>query len=263
MKGALIGNAIGVPYEFSGNRDYNFDMLVEKTVDFIDDDSLLTMATANALMNSTPFPESYLAFAEMYPNLPYGHRFRNWVEQSAKNLEVAPPYGSMGNGSAMRVSAISMWFSNLDDVKMAAELSAACTHSHSEGIMAAVATAAIGYMMCCGKIQNRDQFADFVENTYPYQITPIGDLRKEYQYTELATGTMNAAVSCLYYAESFEGAVRNACSIGGDADTIATIVGGWAEHFWIIPPAFTDSILPTYPFWIQSLLKEFYEKAGK
>lgn len=251
MKGAMIGNLVGVPYEFVQNRDKDFQMYLAGPSDFMDDDSLLTLATAHAILRGVPYEIAYADFCDKYPDLPYGAKFRNWMN----SIELEP-YNSKGNGSAMRVSPIGFYYTNHHECLRQAEKSSAVTHNHPEGIKAAVFTADAVHQLYHSKLSKVGFAGLAYKYRYPYRLG-ADQLRKTYQYSELATPTILGAIACFLSSTDFEDAIRNACSIGGDADTLAAIVGAWAEAYYGIPPKF-EAALSRFPSFAIELTEEFY-----
>lgn len=239
MIGAIVGNMIGVPHEFTGNRFKDFKPLLPESLS-MDDDSLLTIATAYALQNGGNFAGAYRKFCKDCPNLPYGARFRQWL-----STPDAPPYNSKGNGAAMRVSPVAWFYDNLNDVLQAAEESAKVTHNHPEGILSAKIVAHI--IFACRNGASKDDVRNITKSyNYPIKNSVI-ELQESYQYTELAIETVIPAIICFLDSENYEDAVRNACSIGGDADTLAAIVGSIAEAFYGTKTELWDIVKSQFP----------------
>lgn len=243
MIGSIIGDVVGMPYEFTGNRDVKFIPFMPDTINFTDD-TVLTIATANAILdNNLDFKDSYSSYAKRFPDMTYGNRFVKWMYSENKK-----PYNSMGNGAAMRVSPIALLSNCTNECIDLAIKSAKVTHNHEQGILGAVVTAVITRRLLHGATQSeilhisKHNYSGF-HNTYK----TMTDLRKNYKYSELIQDTVPAAVYCFIYSSSYEDVIRNASSIGGDADTIACIAGSMAEHYYGIPNKFKSAVLEALP----------------
>jgi len=230
MLGAIAGDIIGSVYEFDNHRGKTFPLFREDS--HFTDDTILTIATADALMRGSDgdydFAVKYREYGKKYPSS-YGDRFQEWIDE-----EITGPYNSYGNGSAMRVSPVAWHYDNLKRVLKVAEASAEVTHDHAEGIKGAQATALAILYARKGKVP--DIIASDIEWLFDYDISiPVHKLRESYQYNETCQGTVPEAIRCFMEAEDFEDAIRNAISIGGDSDTLAAITGSIAEAAWGVP----------------------------
>jgi ADP-ribosylglycohydrolase len=157
------------------------------------------------------------------------------------------PYGSLGNGSAMRAPAVGWFFDTLEETEKVASISAAITHNHPEGIKGAQATTAAIWMARNGK--TKEEIREYIEKTYGY------DLHKSYEYWHPiyhwesgCQGTVPQAIIAFLDSENFEDAIRKAVSLGGDSDTLACITGGIAEAYYKdIPKAIADRVTRPFP----------------
>jgi ADP-ribosylglycohydrolase len=141
------------------------------------------------------------------------------------------PYGSLGNGSAMRVSPVGFAFDSLDEVLLEAKRSAEVTHNHPEGIKGAQATAAAVFLARTGK--GKAEIRDYVSRTFQYDLNrTIEEIRPSYQYSERCQETVPEAIIAFFDSSDYEDAIRKSISLGGDADTLACITGGIAEAFF-------------------------------
>ena len=240
MLGAIAGDIIGSPYEFKRNniRTADFPLFSERSR--FTDDTVMTFAIAGALMKEAPkrgkIPDKK-AFAETvitsmqelghaYPLVGYGGKFAQWL--SHRSLE---PYGSFGNGSAMRVSPVAWAFDDLETVEVFAGISAMVTHNHPEGIKGAQATASAIFLGRSGN--TKEQIRDFITERYGYDLTrTLDEIRPSYQFDATCQGSVPEAITAFLEGESYEDTVRKAVSLGGDSDTIACIAGGIAEGFY-------------------------------
>ena len=227
MLGAIVGDIVGSVYEFDNHRSKDFPLFTERS--HFTDDSILTIATADTLMqHEWDFAAKYREYGKKYPSS-YGNRFQSWIDEV-----ITGPYDSFGNGSAMRVSPVA-WFEKHDHrVMELAKRSAEVTHNHPEGIKGAQATAMAILWARSGVPRNR--IRRDIEERFGYDLsTSVDELRETYEYNETCQRTVPEAFRCFYEATDFEDAIRNAISIGGDSDTLAAITGGIAEAKWGVP----------------------------
>ena len=227
MLGAIAGDIIGSPYEVHNLKSTRFPLFRDESR--FTDDTVLTIATADAILSDEGYAENYKEYQGMYPNAGYGPKFIRWARSS--NSE---PYNSWGNGSAMRVSPVAWAWSTLDEVLAEAERSAAVTHNHPDGIKGARATAAAIFLARTGA--GKEQIRDYLRAEYGYALTAsIETIRPTYYFDMSCIGTVPVAVTAFLESESWEDAVRRAVSVGGDSDTIASITGAIAHAFYGMP----------------------------
>ena len=266
MLGAIVGDTIGSAYEFHNTKDYNFKLFPSKSS--YTDDSVMTMAVASWLLSDPnhtyqKLEDAMVEFAERYP-CPlggYGTGFYYWLfsPRQLRPLDdrygASPyesrigrhPYGSFGNGSAMRVSAVGWFFDTLEETERVAAISAVITHNHPEGIKGAQATAAAIFLARTGR--TKEEIRDYIGNTYGY------DLHKSWEYwhpiydwEDSCQGTVPQAMIAFLDSTDFEDAIRKAVSLGGDSDTLACITGGIAEAFYKeIPKAIAERVQSRFP----------------
>lgn len=224
MMGAIAGDIIGSRFEFNPIKTTNFEIFT-KDVTFTDD-TVLTIAIANAIIEKTPYVESVKKFARMYPNSGFGGFFKIWMLSDSEL-----PYNSWGNGSAMRVSPVGFAFDDLETVLDEARKSAAITHDHPEGIKGAQATAASVFLAKSG--QDKDEIKKFVESTFGYDLSrSVEDIRPTYRFDVSCQGSVPQSIIAFLESANYEDAVRLSISMGGDADTMACITGGIAEAYY-------------------------------
>ena len=244
MLGAIYGDIVGSVYEFNNIRTKNFELFSEKSK--FTDDTVMTLAVANALVifdemtreencldapsknNLAYFKEILMSemhkLGDKYPNAGYGGHFRFWLRE--KQTE---PYGSYGNGSAMRVSPVAWYANSLEECLDFAKASAEVTHNHPEGIKGAVVTAGATYLARTGATM--DEIQEFVAKYYKIDFT-LDEIRPIYEFNETCQDTVPQAMEAFFESDSFEDAIRNAISIGGDSDTLAAITGAVAEAYY-------------------------------
>lgn len=254
--GAVIGDIIGSVYEWKNVRKIDFPLFSSDS--FFTDDSVLTFATMDCLLNKGDYSNIYQKWGRDYPGRGYGGRFSYWLRDN--NPE---PYNSFGNGSAMRVSPVGWAFNSLDDVLAEAKRSAEVTHNHPEGIKGAQATAAAVFLARSGS--DKTEIRQFIEKTFNYNLSrSIDEIRPVYKFDESCQGTVPEAITAFLESNDFENAIRLAISIGGDSDTVACITGGIAEAFYKeIPDHIIDNCLKLLPQEITELVAEFSDNIGK
>ena len=278
MLGAMIGDIAGSKYEFNNTFDYDFEMFGEGC-DFTDD-TICTVAVADAILNGRSYQESLLDWCRRYPSPKgaYGGRFAGWI----RSLD-PQPYNSFGNGSAMRVSPVAWQFDDLSQVLEEAEKTALPTHNHPEGIKGAKAVAhAIWHFRKsrfsekskdseneetkglknenakASKDENetiqgfmsiaRSYYEDFDTRVYP-----------KGKFDETCMDAVPLSFYLLSQASSFEDAIRLAISHGGDSDTIGAIVGSIAEARFGIPQEMKEKALSYLPDDMKDIWKQFAE----
>ena len=265
MIGAIIGDIVGSIYEFDNIKTKDFPFFSESKE--FTDDSILTLATAEWLLRGGSPADYYLKYAQAYP-CPmgsYGPMFVNWVRHAA--CGIMQPYNSCGNGSAMRVTPVGWAFRTADETLDAAKRSAECTHNHPEGIKGAQATALCIFMARNGKSASEIRLTVTERFGYDLSLT-VGEIRPRYSWQGLDSivdggtcqGSVPQAITCALEATSFEDAVRNAVSIGGDSDTIACITGGIAEALFGIPDDIRRQGMAYLPEKLKAVVDEFEAK---
>ncbi len=227
MLGAMIGDIVGSVYEWDNIQTTDFEFF--KPTCFFTDDTVLTAATAQALLTDGDYARAYQDFSRRYPGRGYGGRFARWIQQ-----ENPQPYNSWGNGSAMRVSPVGFAFNTVGEVLAEAERSARVTHNHPEGIKGAQAVALAILLARQGvdKVEIKDEIA----GRFGYDLArTLDEIRPAYSFNESCQGTVPEAIIDFLESADFENAIRLAISLGGDSDTLANITGGIAEAYYGIP----------------------------
>lgn len=229
MLGAIAGDIIGSRFEHAQIKSKDFKLFSRSSV--FTDDTVLTVAVADSLLNHIPFQDTFREYFHHYPNAGYGGRFRRWARSPLPKA-----YGSFGNGSAMRVSPIGWFYDDLDRVLEEALHSAEVTHNHPEGIKGARAVAAAIYLARTGA--DKETLRAYVtEHFYPDLPGNLDRIRPHYGFDVTCQGSVPHAIAAFLEAESYEDAVRNAVSLGGDSDTLACMAGSIAEAFFGGVPA--------------------------
>ena len=235
MYGAILGDIIGSPFEFDrGDKTKEFDLFT-KDCDFTDD-SVMTIAVGEALLAVGPeatvkeIEEAVVTnmqdWGKRYPYAGYGGRFRYWLRE--RNPK---PYGSYGNGSAMRVSAVGWLYDSLERTREVARATANVTHNHPEGIKGAEATASAIYM--ARNESSKEEIKEYIEREFHYNLDrTLDEIRPGYHMDETCQRTVPEAIIAFLESKDFEDAIRNAVSLGGDTDTLGAITGSIAEAFY-------------------------------
>lgn len=260
MLGSIIGDIVGSIYEFGNIKTKEFDFFSDNCS--YTDDSVLTLATADWLLNGGSVAHYYSRYAEQnpWPFGGYGDEFKRWIVRSTR-LNDFRPYNSCGNGSAMRVGPIGWAFDTKVEILAKAKESAECTHNHPEGIKGAQATALAIYMSRCGASKN--DIRKEIENEFHYNLDFTCDsIRPTYTWGGTCQDSVPQAIVAFLDGVDFEDSIRNAISIGGDSDTIGCITGSIAEAFYGIPQSIYSQGLKYLPENFRKLVQVFENKYG-
>lgn len=228
MIGAIIGDVVGSVHEHGGTKSTDFPLLVPQSR--FTDDTVMTIATAEALLSGEAYDRAYRRWGRRYPYAGYGGAFRRWL-----HAEDARPYGSWGNGSAMRVSPVALACDSAEQVLAEAERSAAVTHDHPEGIKGAQAAALAVFLARTGASKAEIRRELIVRFGYDLSRT-IEEIRPTYRFDVSCQRSVPEALIAFLDTSSLEDAVRTAISLGGDADTQAAIAGAAAAAFDDVVP---------------------------
>lgn len=255
LMGALAGDVIGSVYEYSNQKSMEFTLFCERSM--LTDDSILTLALAEALLSGKGYEECLLEFTRRYPDSGYGGGFWRWM--NAKNPQ---PYNSYGNGSAMRVSPVGWAFNTVEKVLSEAKASAEVTHNHPEGIKGAQAVALAILLARQGK--SKDEIRAETEERFGYDLRrTCDDIRPSYGFNETCQKTVPEAMIAFLDSTDFEDAIRKAISLGGDADTLGAITGSMAEAFYGgVPEEMAREVWKRIPGELQGILVRFGELHG-
>lgn len=229
MLGTIIGDIVGSVYEFNNFKSKGFDPFFHEHAHFTDD-TVCTVAIADALTGGIHPGSSLKAWgAKYWENGGWGRSFALWL-----GSDDSAPYGSFGNGSAMRVSPAGLLATSLEEAIRLSNAVTEVTHNHPEGMKGAAATAAAIYLAKSGL--SKVEIRQFVAATFGYDLErSVDEIRPGYVFNERCQDSVPQALTCALEAKGFEDAIRNAISIGGDSDTIAAIAGGVAEAMFGIP----------------------------
>ncbi len=253
MVGAIAGDIIGSVYEAAPIKHTRFPLFSARSC--FTDDTVLTVATATAILDRTGYAQAYRQLARAYPASGFGAAFARWFR-----VANAPAYNSWGNGSAMRVSPVGWAFDDETRVLQEAAQSAAVTHDHPEGIRGAQAVALSVWLARQG--QRKEKIRHAIANRFGYDLNrSVTTIRPHYAFEIACQRSVPEAIICFLDATDFESAVRNAVSLGGDSDTQACIAGSIAEAFFgPLPPAIRAEVALRIPPPFQEVMDRFTRK---
>lgn len=248
--GAICGDIIGSWYEFFSTKTADFELFTDWSR--FTDDTVCSIAIADALMNGNDFVGKLKYWCRKYPRAGYGSRFKRWFRQ-----DTPQPYNSFGNGSAMRVSAIGAYAKSTDEALTFAEESAIVSHNHPEGIKGAQATAlAINLALRgCSKEEIKQQ----IETLFGYDLSRnYLDIQPRYSFDSSCQGSVPEAIIAFLESSDYESAIRMGIAYGGDADTQASIAGGIAAAYYgAIPDFILKECLNRLPLDIKRIVAKF------
>ena len=217
MIGAIAGDIIGSVYEAHPIKTMAFDLFSDSSR--FTDDTVLTVAVADAILNNEDYGKTLRNYGRLYPNAGYGMLFYNWLFS-----DHGEPYNSWGNGSAMRVSPVGFAFESIDDVLAEAAKTAAVTHNHPHGIAGAQAIALSVFMARKG-LEKQDIKKE-ITHRFGYDLDrTVAEIRPAYRFDVTCMGSVPEAIIAFLESADFEDAIRLAVSLGGDSDTLACMAG--------------------------------------
>ncbi len=257
LLGAIWGDVCGVPYEFHPETRAERINLNHPRRTF-SDDTVLTLAVAKAILEKRPYAEVIGEFAQRYPNVGFGGMFRKlWIEEGRFN-----PYGSYGNGAAMRVAPVGWAFNTIPDVLREAEASAACSHDHPEAIKSAQAVALSIFLARKG--QDKETIRETLEEMFGYTFPPFETLRAEAleRGFDVTYASVPVALGVFFETESFEACLRETIALGADADTQACIACAVAEAYYGVDESLARSVQSVLPAPLLKVLNAFATKYG-
>jgi len=268
MYGALIGDIVGSQYEFNNVKTKDFPLFTSKC--FCTDDSIMTIAIASALLCGgrkvgrfkRAAVKEMRRLGRMYPRAGYGGLFARWLQSRFPR-----PYNSLGNGAAMRVSPCGLIADTLDEALALAKASAEVTHNHPEGIKGAQATAAAVFLAKKGK--DKGEIREYIQSNYYSLEYTVDGLRPRFCFNETCQWTVPPAIIAFLESDSFEDAIRNAISLGGDSDTLAAITGAIAwtyygrEGITEAMQSLWDQAFAYVPEELKGIIDEFESVCGK
>lgn len=260
MLGAIIGDVSGSRFEWDNLKSKDFDLLTYRC--HPTDDSNMTLAVAQSILQADGDWRRLSAlattcmrdFGHRYPH-GYGGRFKQWLLSDDPR-----PYGSWGNGSAMRVSPCAWAAKTLEEALQLSDTVTNITHNHPEGVKGARAITAAVFLAKRGAsiLEIRDHIH---ENYYPLDFS-LDQIRPDYSFDVSCQGSVPQAIEAFLESNSFEDAIRNAISIGGDSDTIAAMTGSIAEAYYGIPADIRNHVLTFLDETQLSVINAFEQKYG-
>ncbi|QUC66347.1 ADP-ribosylglycohydrolase family protein [Aristaeella hokkaidonensis] len=262
MYGAILGDIIGSPYEFDmGDKTKDFPLF--RADSMFTDDSVMTIAVADALLSDARDPEriktllvySMKRWGRKIPDAGYGGMFFKWLF-----TDDSQPYGSFGNGSAMRVASAGWLYDTLEETREKARLTAEVTHNHPEGIKGAESVASVIWLARKGK--SKQEIREYVIKEFGYDLSRTCDeIRPGYHHVESCQQTVPEAITAFLEGESFEDVIRTAVSLGGDCDTLTCIAGSMAEAFYGVPEELKEECRKRITPDMQEVLARFEKRA--
>lgn len=260
MIGAILGDMVGSPYEFDrGQKRKDFGPLFTEKSRYTDD-TVMTIAIAEGLFHAgidadteairQAVIKSMRRWGRKYWRAGYGKQFFLWLM-----MDEGKPYGSWGNGSAMRVSAVGWLYDSIEKTREVARATAEVTHNHPEGVKGAEATASAIYMARTG--QSKEQIKQYIIREFGYDLSrTLEEIRPNYRHIESCQETVPEAITAFLEGKDFEDVVRNAVSLGGDCDTLTCIAAAIAEAFYGVPEEYKKETLLR----MEEDMREVYEK---
>jgi ADP-ribosylglycohydrolase len=253
MIGAIAGDIIGSVYEHYSIKRKDFPLFDSRCR--FTDDTVLTVAVADAILTGRPYRESMQEIGRRYPHAGYGGTFIQWLHSHDPQ-----PYNSWGNGAAMRVSPVGFALTAEDEVLLQAEKTAEISHNHREGIKGAQATALAIFLARAE--HDKEKVRKQITKRFGYDLDrTVDDIRPTYAFDISCQGTVPEAIVAFLDSCSYEDAIRNAVSLGGDSDTLACITGGIAEAFYgPVPPYIQTRVRELLPADLWSIIEIFCKK---
>lgn len=267
MYGAILGDMIGAPYEFDrGDKTKDFPLFCAESQ--FTDDSVMTVAVAEALMGLDreaddeavrhAVTKTMQAWGRIYPNAGYGARFINWLLGSQQ----PEPYGSFGNGAAMRISSVGWLYDTIEETRRYAKLATEVSHNHPEGIKGAEATASAIFLARNGAA--KDEIKEYIVREFGYNLSRTCDeIRPGYYHMESCQKTVPEAITAFLEGDDFEDVIRTAVSLGGDCDTLTCIAGAMAEAFYGVPEEMKAECRERLPKDMLKVLDQFEQKKAE
>lgn len=260
LRGAVCGDIIGSAYEWHSTKNYDFSLFTPFSR--FTDDTVCSIALADALISGRPIAETMHEWCRKYRFVGYGGNFRRWIMSDTPEA-----YGSYGNGSAMRVSAAGAIATSLEECLDLAEKSAIITHNHPEGVKGAQAVALAIYLSLRGA--SKDEIQSEIERRFGYDLSrDYSEIQAEYTFHVSCQKSVPEAIIAFMVSRDYESAVRRAVALGGDADTQAAIAGSIAAAYYgEIPDFILSDCMEILPEEMKSVISKFdsvlEEKYGK
>ena len=256
MIGAIIGDIVGSRFEFGPAPEKDFELFTPECS--FTDDTVCTIAIADAIMNHKGYQEALLEWCRRYPNPmgSYGHRFYQWI-----HADVQTPMDSFGNGAAMRVSPVGWLFDDYYEVMDEAKKSAEVSHNHPEGIKGAQCTATLIYWLRTVRV-TKEKVERAVKKSFGYDLPPMKDILRIGSlghFDGTCQETVPMAIRCFLDADNFEEVIRKAVLCDGDTDTKAAIAGSIAEAYYEIPDEMIEQAVGYLPDDMRRVLNQYFD----
>ncbi len=262
MYGAILGDMIGAPYEFDqGEKTKDFILFDPRKWVRYTDDTAMTLAVAKGIMKAGAYSDELSMKAAFvgcmqdignrYATGEYGGMFSKWLRNPDPQ-----PYGSYGNGAAMRVSAVGWAFNSLERTTEVARWSAEVSHDHPEGVKGAESVATAIYLARTGI--SKDEIRKYIEECYGYNFSrTLDEIRPTYHHVESCQETVPEALTAFFEGVNFEDVIRNAVSLGGDCDTLTCIAGAVGEAFYDVPENMKKECISRLPEEFLDIMADF------
>ena len=263
MLGAIVGDIVGSRFEWNNQKTKDFELFVKPACRFTDD-SVMTLAICEALLQSkedfSDLGKQAINWMKIYgrvfPSAGYGGMFTKWL--ICNNPQ---SYNSFGNGSGMRVSGCAYAANSLEEVKFLSKCVTEVTHNHPEGLKGAETIAVATYLALHGK--SKEEIRDYITHNYYALKFTLDEIRAEYDFDVTCQGSVPQALQAFFESTSFEDAIRNAISIGGDSDTIGAMTGAIAGAYYGVPSDIAEQALSFLDTRLVNTLVRFEEKYCK
>ncbi len=253
MLGAIAGDIIGSRFEVIPTKSYEFELF--SSLNTYTDDTVLTVAIADSILNSASYSNKLREYGLNYPNAGYGGNFVQWVMG-----EIQGPYNSFGNGAAMRVSPVGFAYNSREKVLEEAKKTAEVSHNHPEGIKGAQATA-LTVFLANHQISIKN-IKEEIEDTFGYDLNrTLDEIRPEYNFEISCQKSVPESIIAFLESTDYEDAIRKSISLGGDSDTMACITGAIAQAYYkTIPQQIVETIYSMIPEAFKKTIILFEEK---
>jgi ADP-ribosylglycohydrolase len=253
MLGAIAGDIIGSRFEVIPTKSYEFELF--SSLNTYTDDTVLTVAVADAILNGASYSNKLREYGLDYPNAGFGGNFIQWIMG-----EIQGPYNSFGNGAAMRVSPVGFAFNTKEKVLEEAKKTAEVSHNHPEGIKGAQATALAVFL--AHQQTSMDDIKEEIENTFEYDLSrTLNEIRPEYNFEISCQKSVPESIIAFLESTDYEDAIRKSISLGGDSDTMACITGAIAQAYYkTIPKQIVETVYSMIPEAFKKIIILFEEK---
>lgn len=260
LLGAIIGDVVGSRFEINNNKYGKEFEFFNKFCRFTDD-TVMTLAVANAFLDINEIDDdleksvinSMVEVGTKYPKCGYGHSFYRWLISDKHE-----PYKSFGNGSAMRISSVGVIAKNINQIKKYSSIITNVSHNHPDSINGSEAVAVSIYMSLNGN--TKEEIKQFIEDNY-FRINDLKNNEMSIKDFHInCVETVKQALSSFLNSNDFEDAIRNAISLGGDSDTLASITGGIAAAYYGIPETICNEVLNYLDDYLINIHDSFYNK---